>query len=123
MKALIVDDSRVVRLMLSHMLRDGGFTEVAQAQDGKEALVYFAGNPDTRLAMVDLNMPEMDGIELVEAVRRDSRLNGVHLIMVSTDNEMSGVQRALILGANDYIMKPFTKSAISDKLRLLGFGA
>lgn len=123
MKALIVDDSRVVRLLLSHMLRDGGFTEVAQAQDGKEALAYFAGNPDTRLAMVDLNMPEMDGIELVEAVRRDSRLNDVHLIMVSTDNEMSEIQRALTLGANDYIMKPFTKSAISDKLRLLGFGA
>jgi two-component system chemotaxis response regulator CheY len=71
--------------------------------------------------MVDLNMPEMGGVDLVAAVRRDSSLKDVRLMMVSTDSEMSEVQRALTLGANEYVMKPFTKAVINDKLRLLGF--
>jgi two-component system, chemotaxis family, chemotaxis protein CheY len=122
MKALVVDDSRVVRILLSQMLKDVGFTEVAQAKDGKEAMAYFGSNTDTRLALVDWNMPEMDGIELVEAVRQNRTLDDVCLMMVTTESEMSQVERALALGANEFVMKPFTKDVITDKLRLLGFG-
>ena len=120
MKALVVDDSRVMRLILSQMLKDVGFTEVGQAQHGQEALAYFESNHDTQVALVDWNMPEMNGIELVEAVRRDHRLNDVRLVMVTTELEMAQIERALTLGANEYVMKPFTKDVIRDKLRLVG---
>jgi two-component system chemotaxis response regulator CheY len=120
MKALVVDDSRIMRMLMVQMLKDVGFTEVAQAQDGKGAMAYFDANPDTEVALVDWQMPEMNGIQLVEAVRRDSRLNDVRLVMVTTQNELAHVKHALELGANEYVMKPFTKDVIGDKLRLLG---
>mgnify|MGYP003341845777 CR=1 FL=1 len=122
MKALVVDDSRVVRMMLSQMLKDIGFADVAQAQHGKEGLTYLTGNPDTQLALVDWNMPEMTGIEMVEEVRKDNALSNCKLMMVTTESEVSQVERALTLGANEFVMKPFTKDVIADKLRLLGFG-
>ena len=120
MKALVVDDSRVMRLILSHMLEEVGFTDVGQAEHGREALAYFERNQDTTVALIDWNMPEMNGIELVEAVRRDSRLNDVRLVMVTTELEMAQIERALALGANEYVMKPFTADIIKDKLRLVG---
>ena len=120
MKALIVDDSRIMRMILSRMLKQVGFTDVGEAQDGKEAMTYFANNPDTQVALVDWNMPEMNGIELVEAVRQDGRLSDVRLVMVTGELEMAQVDRALKLGADEYVMKPFTADVIRDKLQLLG---
>jgi two-component system chemotaxis response regulator CheY len=111
-----------MRLLLTQMLKEVGFTDVAQAQHGKEAMTYFATNPDTAFAMVDWNMPEMDGIQVVEAVRKDPSLKNVRLMMVTTESEVAQVERALALGANEYVMKPFTKDVITEKLRLLGIG-
>jgi two-component system chemotaxis response regulator CheY len=121
MKALVVDDSRAMRSILSKTLQDLGFSDVAQAKDGKEGLDYLVGHPDTELALVDWNMPEMTGIEMVEAVRQQQALAAVKLVMVTTETEMSHMQSALDMGANEYVMKPFTKDVIVDKLRLLGF--
>lgn len=121
MKALVVDDSRAMRSILSHALKDAGFAEVAQAQHGREGLEYLLQHPDTRLALVDWNMPEMTGIEMVRAVRRDDALRSVRLMMVTTETESSHMQQALADGADEYVMKPFTKDVIADKLRLLGF--
>jgi two-component system chemotaxis response regulator CheY len=121
MKALVVDDSRAMRVLLSRMLEECGF-QVAQAQHGGEGLSHLLQHPDTNLALVDWNMPEMTGIEMVEAVRKDQKLANVRLMMVTTESEMSQVERALAAGANEYVMKPFTKDAIVDKIRILGFG-
>ena len=121
MKALVVDDSRVMRILLSKMLLEVGFADVAQAQHGGEGLTHLTANPDVDLALVDWNMPEMSGIEMVEAVRKDASLNKTKLMMVTTESELVQVERALTLGANEYVMKPFTKDVITDKLRLLGF--
>ena len=121
MKALVVDDSRAMRSILSRVLTDNGF-EVSQAQHGKDALSHLISHPDTDLALVDWNMPEMTGIELVEAVRADARWSKLQLMMVTTETEMSHMQRALDAGANEYVMKPFNNDVISEKLRLLGFG-
>ncbi len=122
MKALVVDDSRAMRMMLSNMLKELGF-EVSQAQHGKEGLTHLQGNPDTALALVDWNMPEMTGIEMVEAVRMEHGLNSVKLMMVTTESETAQVQRALTAGANEYVMKPFTKDVILEKLRLMKVAA
>lgn len=120
MRALVVDDSRAMRLILSKILHDFGF-EVAEARHGREALEYLEGHADTELALVDWNMPEMDGLALVEAVHADPRFGRLRMMMVTTETEMRQVARALGAGAHEYVMKPFTRHAIQDKLRLLGF--
>jgi two-component system chemotaxis response regulator CheY len=119
MKALIVDDSRAVRLVLSRILTGIGF-EVAEARHGREALTYLQSHVDTDVALVDWNMPEMNGLELVEAVRADDRLRDLRLMMVTTETEVSHIQQALSAGANEYVMKPFSKEIIEEKLQLLG---
>lgn len=119
MKALVVDDSGAMRLLLSRMLQDLGF-EVAQARHGREALVHLRANEDTDLALVDWHMPEMDGLELIETVRQDARFGKLRLMMVTTETEPTQVARAFGAGANEYVMKPFTQAVIADKLRLLG---
>ena len=123
MKALVVDDSRVMRVLLSNVLKEVGFTEVAQAPHGRDGLTYLCGHPDTQLALVDWNMPEMTGIEMVEAVRQNSDLNGVRLVMVTTECETAQADRARALGANDFLTKPFTKELIASKLKQLGLSS
>ena len=122
MKALVVDDSRAMRTVLSKMLREIGFSDVAQAQHGGEGLSHLSANPDTTLALVDWTMPEMTGLEMVEAVRRQAALGGVRLMMVTTESEFAQVERAITAGADEYVLKPFTKDVIAGKLRRLGFG-
>ena len=119
MNALIVDDSRAMRLVLRQMLASLGF-EVAEARHGREALTYLQMNPTTPVALVDWNMPEMNGLELVLAIRADAELAGVKVMMVTTETEMAHMQRALEAGADEYVMKPFSLEIIADKLRLLG---
>ena len=121
MKALIVDDSRAIRLVLSQIMTGFGF-EVAEARHGREALTYLQSHVDTDVALIDWNMPEMNGLELVEAVRGDARLNDLRMMMVTTETEVSHIQRALQAGANEYVMKPFSKEIIEEKLLLLGVG-
>ena len=118
-KALVVDDSRATRLILRQMLTSLGF-EVAEAGHGREALTYLNAHEDTSLALVDWNMPEMNGLELVQAVRHDSRFSGMRMMMVTTETEMANITKALEAGANEYVMKPFSKEVIQEKLQLLG---
>jgi two-component system chemotaxis response regulator CheY len=119
MKALIVDDSRAMRLVLRQILTGSGF-EVAEARHGREALTFLQTHVDTDVALIDWNMPEMNGLELVEAVRGDARLDALRMMMVTTETEVAHIQRALNAGANEYVMKPFSKEIIQEKLRLLG---
>jgi two-component system, chemotaxis family, chemotaxis protein CheY len=119
MKALVVDDSRAMRGILSQILAESGF-EVAQAQHGQEALDHLLAHPDTGMALVDWNMPVMSGLDLVKAVRADDRLSHVLLMMVTTEADMGRLKQAMGAGANEYVMKPFTRDVIVEKLRLLG---
>jgi len=124
MQAIVVDDSRAMRMVMGRLLRDIGF-EVAEAGDGCQALESLrerlAGNP-VQLALVDWNMPEMSGIELVEAVRSDPVFAPLRIVMVTTETELSQVSRALDAGADEYLMKPFTRDDVVGKLELLGLG-
>ena len=119
MRALIVDDSRAMRALVGKMVGDLGI-ETLYAAHGREALQQLetAGVPD--VALVDWNMPEMNGLELVQALRADARWAEVPIVMVTTETEMSQVMRALEAGANEYIMKPFTPDILRDKLDMLG---
>jgi len=118
-RALVVDDSAVIRTVLTRILTGLGF-DVVQAIHGKDALekLESGGCPD--LALVDWNMPEMNGYEFIRSVRADERWREMPLMMVTTETEMEQVVRALAAGANEYLMKPFTPEMVQEKLAILG---
>ncbi len=119
-KAMVVDDSRAIRMILAKTLTELGY-QVCQAANGKEALAAIEReNGSISLVLVDWNMPEMNGLEFVQHVRSDSRFSQIPLMMVTTETEMHQMVKALEAGANEYVMKPFTKEIITDKLRLMG---
>src|ERR1700733_11837671 len=115
MHALVVDDSASMRMILKAHLKKLGF-EVSEAKNGREALICLKGTTKTDLVLVDWNMPEMDGISFVRAVRAEPRYATLPLLMVTTNTELSQVSTALEAGANEYIMKPFTREMVRQKL-------
>ncbi len=121
MKALVIDDSTAARFILSKMLSELGF-EVTQANDGKQAMDKLAEGGQFDLALVDWNMPVMNGLEFVQQVRGTAAPGGTvaKIMMVTTETEMTQVVRAIEAGADEYVMKPFTKAVIEDKLQILG---
>jgi two-component system, chemotaxis family, chemotaxis protein CheY len=119
-KALVVDDSRTIRTILGRMLT-GLEYEVCQAGNGREALeVLDREYPDVSLILADWNMPEMNGLEFVQNVRADSKYASVVIMMVTTETQVEQMTLALEAGANEYVMKPFDKEMIVEKLQLLG---
>lgn len=122
-KAIVIDDSRAIRKILARSLASSGF-EVVEASNGREALdcLEFRGCEPVELALVDWNMPEMNGLEFVRAVRRERAYDALCLIMVTTETETSQMVRALAAGANEYLMKPFSHAALEEKLELMGLG-
>lgn len=82
--------------------------------------MIVAQNLDLSVILVDWNMPEMNGLDFVKAIRADPKYCDVPLMMVTTETEIEQMYRALEAGANEYVMKPFTDEVIADKLRLLG---
>lgn len=119
MQALVIDDSRAVRLLVGNILREQGF-EVHEAGDGQQGLEKLHQDPEIGLVLVDWNMPVMDGLEFIKAVRQSRAWDSVRLVMVTTETESEQVQRAMTAGANEYVMKPFTSEVLVAKLSLLG---
>jgi two-component system, chemotaxis family, chemotaxis protein CheY len=120
MLALVIDDSRAMRMILKRISVSLGF-EVREAGNGREALDLLEAEPVVpALALVDWNMPVMNGLDFVSAVRKDPRLRTMSLVMVTTESEHSQIVRALAAGAHEYVIKPFTPDAIEEKLALLG---
>ena len=119
MHALIVDDSTTMRMILKLHLKKLGF-DVTEAINGRDALDRLKGMAKADLVMVDWNMPEMDGISFVRAVRAEGHYATLPLMMVTTNTDRAHVAEALDAGADEYIMKPFTGDMIREKLELLG---
>ncbi|MBZ5725794.1 MAG: response regulator [Acidobacteriia bacterium] len=117
--AIVVDDSRAVRMILSRTLRELGY-QVGEAGNGREALEAIGQFAPVDLVMADWNMPEMDGLELLKRIRESPAYRAIPVIMVTTENETDQMSAALAAGANEYVMKPFTKEILIDKLRLAG---
>jgi two-component system chemotaxis response regulator CheY len=123
MRALVIDDSRAMRAILKQSLRPL-HCEVVEAGNGREALERITSDASPfDLALVDWNMPEMNGFEFVQAVRADRRHDAMRIMMVTTETEMDRVAMALDAGANEYVMKPFSSEVIADKLGMLGLTA
>ena len=119
-KALIVDDSKAIRIILGRILRELGY-EVCEAVDGKDALkVIESEKAAVQLVLADWNMPKMNGLDLVKHLRQIPELASLKVIMVTTETEVDHIVSALEAGANEYVMKPFTKDIIRGKLEMVG---
>lgn len=119
MRALVIDDSRAMRSILKGILSSLDF-EVVEVADGREAVDTLDQDQGFDLALVDWNLPEMSGLDIVTEVRKDPRLADMRLLMVTTETEFERVTQALDAGADEYIMKPFNRDMLLDKLVLLG---
>ncbi len=118
MRALIIDDSRGMRSILRRMLQPVGF-QTEEAANGRDGLDRLQQVGDFDLVLVDWNLPVMNGLEFVRAVRSNRDYDDVPLMMVTTETELSQIQLALESGANEYMMKPFTQEMLLGKLELL----
>lgn len=119
MKVLIVDDSKAMRTFLSFLVKELRF-DATLAEDGCNALDVLQNQGTFDLALVDWDMPRMNGLEFVKAVRADASFDALKLMMVTSQNSIDRVTAALTAGATDYLMKPVTKESLEEKLRVLG---
>lgn len=120
MRALVVDDSRAMRALLTQILTSLGANPVDQAADGKVALELLRNGPAPDLVLCDWHMPVMNGLEFVTEVRKEPSWRPITVMMVTTESEHEQMVRALLAGADEYLIKPFTPDAVADKLALLG---
>jgi len=119
-KALVVDDSKTIRMIIRRVLIELGF-EVCEAGNGIEAMkVLEKEKTAVSLVLADWNMPEMNGLELVKSLRQNPEYASIKVIMVTTETEIGQMTSALEAGANEYVMKPFTKDILVEKLELVG---
>ena len=119
-KALVVDDSRAVRLIIGRILKELGY-EVREAANGREAMAVIETEKNGMvLVLADWNMPEVNGLELVKQLRKKPELSSLVVVMVTTETELDQMAAALDAGANEYVMKPFTKDILVEKLQLVG---
>jgi two-component system chemotaxis response regulator CheY len=119
-KALVVDDSRAVRMIIAKTLKELGY-EVREAANGKEALdVVGVEGAAVNLVLADWNMPEMNGMDLLKRLRQNPQLSSLVIVMVTTETELDQMAAALEAGANEYVMKPFSKDILVEKLQLVG---
>jgi len=120
MRILIVDDSRAMRMILKKILGEMGYGDTAEAEHGVAALERLK-EFDAELILVDWNMPVMNGLELITAIREDNRFDRVKIMMVTSESNPHLVYQILKAGADEFAMKPITREIIEDKMALLGF--
>lgn len=119
MRALIVDDSRFVRDYLRGLLETKGI-ECEEAADGRAGMSQLQEHGPFDLALVDWNMPIMDGFDMLKNMRAEGYCD-VKVMMVTTEAEDDFIVRSLNAGADEYLMKPFDNEALTEKLAMLGF--
>lgn len=118
-RILVVDDNRTIRHVIRQMLETCGFT-VDEAADGVQCLSHCRehGVPDG--IILDINMPEMDGMTCLQTLRADPAFRQCLIVMCTTEVERHQIVTAMSAGANEYVMKPFTEDILRDKLRIVG---
>jgi len=115
MKILIVDDFSTMRRIIKNLLRDLGYTNTLEADDGKTALPMLQnGNFD--FLVTDWNMPGMTGIDLLKLVRADDKLKTLPVLMVTAEAKRDQIVAAAQAGVNGYVVKPFTAVALKEKI-------
>lgn len=119
-KVLVIDDSKLIHKMFTVLLPK---SELVHAMDGREALQRLAEHPDVQLIFLDINMPNMNGLEFLGQVKADAALSQIPVIIVSTEGKEQDTIRGLQAGAAAYVKKPFRNDTILDLVRrVLGHG-
>ena len=115
MKILVVDDFSTMRRIIKNLLRDLGFSNTSEADDGTTALPMLKGG-NFDLLITDWNMPGMQGIDLLKEVRADANLQSLPVLMVTAEQKKEQIVEAAQAGVNGYIVKPFTAQILKEKL-------
>lgn len=115
MKILVVDDFSTMRRIIKNLLRDLGFQNVSEADDGNTALPMLQ-NGDYDFVVTDWNMPGMQGIDLLREIRADENLCHIPVLMVTAEAKREQIIAAAQAGVNGYIVKPFTAATLKEKL-------
>ena len=113
MKFLVVDDSPTMRRIVNNSLKGLGYTEVIEAEDGKDALAKIEG---IDFIITDWNMPVMTGLEFTKAVRADDKYKHLPILMVTTRGVKDDIVEALTARVNNYVVKPFTPQVLKEKI-------
>jgi len=115
MKIMTVDDSNTIRSFIKQAIGVLGY-DVVEASNGKEGLEVLEKNPDVDLVLLDWNMPEMDGLAMLKVMKADDRFADIPVTMVTTEVERDKVINAVMAGAKNYVMKPFTEEELVSKI-------
>lgn len=115
MKFLVVDDFSTMRRIVRNLLKELGFTNVDEAEDGVVALSKLRGG-NFQFVVSDWNMPNMTGIDLLKAIRADAELKHLPVMMVTAEAKKENIIQAAQAGANGYVVKPFTAATLEEKL-------
>jgi len=115
MKVLVVDDFSTMRRIVKNLLRDLGFTNIQEADDGSTALPMLQGG-DFDFVVTDWNMPGMQGIDLLKAIRADANLAHIPVLLITAEAKKEQIVMAAQAGVNGYIVKPFTAGTLKTKL-------
>ena len=116
MNVLVVDDFATMRRIIKNVLKQIGFTNICEAEDGKGALKVLK-DKTIDLVLCDWNMPEMPGIELLKKVRSDDQLKGIPFVLVTAETQKDNIIEAVKSGVSSYIVKPFTAEIVEEKLK------
>ena len=116
MKFLVVDDFSTMRRILRNLLKELGFTNVDEAEDGQVALQKLQAG-DVDFVVTDWNMPNMDGLALLQAIRASDALKHLPVLMITAEAKKENIIMAAQAGASGYIVKPFTGATLSEKLQ------
>lgn len=119
MKALVLEDSTAMRAIICQFLHELGFESV-EAGTGREGLERLAAMDRVDVVLVDLHMPEMDGQEFLRAARAIPRFRDTPMMVVTTQSELASITASLEAGTNEYLMKPFDRKGLLEKLLILG---
>ncbi len=115
-KFLVVDDFSTMRRIVRNLLKELGYTNVDEAEDGAVALQKLQGGGDFDFVVTDWNMPNMDGLTLLQSVRADPNLKGLPVLMITAEAKKENIIAAAQAGASGYIVKPFTAATLNEKL-------
>ncbi len=120
MKALVVDDSQSMRNIVKAGLQKMGiFDSINEAVNGVDALEKINSEGPFDLVLLDWYMPEMEGYDCLVKIRQNAAWNDMKIMMVTTENQQENVIRAVMAGANEYLMKPFTADMLEEKVRIV----
>jgi two-component system chemotaxis response regulator CheY len=116
LKILIVDDFPTMRKIVRQVLRQLGYDNVQEAEDGEAALRILRQKSDFQFVISDWNMPNITGIELLKAVRADPQLRGLPFLMVTAEADKENIVEAVKSGVSSYIVKPFNAATLKEKI-------